>query len=85
MNPPNNTKKNPAKKAAKEGGAVAGLAVLLAILLESLRSQHPDLPWDPSHDAALIGAGTGICFGLFRWLRKLIKRRRQRNGNPQAG
>jgi len=75
---------HPAKKAAKEGGAVAGLAVLLAALLASIRAQHPELPWDASQDPALVGATTGALFGLFRWLRKVIKRRRRSRGNLKA-
>lgn len=84
MSDPTPNKNRHAKKAAKEGGTVAGLAVLLAVLLESLRAEHPALPLDPSHDAAVVGATTGLLIGLFRWLRKLIKRRRRARGNPKT-
>ncbi len=80
--PPN--KKRHAAKATKEGGAVGSLAVLLALLLESIRAKNPDIPWDQSNDAVVIGATTGALWAFFRWIRKRIKRRRQRHGNPQT-
>jgi len=77
---PSPSKHHHAKKAAKEGGAVGGLAVLLAIILQSVRANNPDLPWPVNSDLAIAGAATGILTGLFRWIRKLIKRKR--HGNP---
>lgn len=73
-----------AKKATKEGGAVAGLAVLLSILMQSVRANHPDLPWDPSDDAVVVGTTTGALWAFYRWIRKRIKRRRQRHGDSKV-
>lgn len=61
------------KKGAVEGSSAGALAILLGIIMRSIRVKNPDLPWGPTEDAAIVGAGVGILAGIWRWWRNQHK------------
>lgn len=63
-------------KGATEAGSAGGLAILLGIIMRAIRVKNPDLPWSPTEDVIIVGAGVGFLAGIVRWFRN----RRKHNG-----
>lgn len=61
------------RKGAAETGTAGGLALLLGFIMRAIRLKNPDLPWTPTEDVAIVGAGVGLLAGILRWWRNRRK------------
>lgn len=61
------------RKGATEAGSAGGLATLLGIIMRAIRVNNPDLPWGPTEDVVIVGAGVGFLAGVIRWWRNRRK------------
>lgn len=60
-------------KGVTETGTAGGLALLLGFIVRAIRLKNPDLPWSPTEDVAIVGAGVGLLAGIARWWRNRRK------------